>query len=295
METKIKEIVQNTLHNLKYNYTSLYSAYRGYKKSLKLPEQRTEEWFKMREGKITGSECYICCGGTMFGKNFEKLIEEKTSKVEKKRYVGVAMKHGIMLENVAVKLYETLYGRLVLSSGFIVHPIYDYIGASTDGFVIDMRNLTGKCLEIKCPYSKRRLDSIPEYYIHQMQMQMEVNDIDECDYFACRIDKDLTFEDWKLSDKIKIVVMENYKGETFISDLYGVKSLVGIEPKVFDKEELNKKFDEIEIKSKDRIKKTYFCTVDEWFIKTIKRNKLWFENEALPSYEKAINIIRSKK
>jgi hypothetical protein len=65
--------------------------------------------------------------------------------------------------------------------GCIEHPVYKFLAASPDGIVVGENNY-GRMLEIKNVVS-RVIDGCPkkEYYI-QMQLQMEVCNLDECDF-----------------------------------------------------------------------------------------------------------------
>jgi hypothetical protein len=65
--------------------------------------------------------------------------------------------------------------------GCIEHPIYKFLAASPDGLVVGENNY-GRMLEIKNVVS-RVIDGCPkkEYYV-QMQLQMEVCNLDECDF-----------------------------------------------------------------------------------------------------------------
>jgi hypothetical protein len=42
-------------------------------------------------------------------------------------------------------------------------------------------------LEIKCPWKRKKTETIPDQYYHQIQGQLEVCDLDECDYLECYI------------------------------------------------------------------------------------------------------------
>jgi hypothetical protein len=110
-----------------------------------------------------------------------------------------AMAWGHMFEPVAVKIYEYLTGERVLHAGCLLHPHVPFLGASPDGIVSPFPEDGGVCmrphlLEIKCPIS-REIDGVPsEAYWVQQQIQMEVCDIDCCDFFECTF-KLVSFEE----------------------------------------------------------------------------------------------------
>ena len=83
--------------------------------------------------------------------------------------------------------YEKTYNTTVGDFGCISHTDYEYIAASPDGINIDDTSpLYGRMLEIKNTVS-RVITGIPklEYWI-QMQIQMEVCDLNECDFLEMK-------------------------------------------------------------------------------------------------------------
>jgi len=72
--------------------------------------------------------------------------------------------------------------------GCIQHPKYPFIGASPDGINVDTNSARyGRMLEIKNIYN-RDITGVPkeEYWV-QTQVQMEVCDLDYCDFMETRI------------------------------------------------------------------------------------------------------------
>lgn len=64
--------------------------------------------------------------------------------------------------------------------GCLAHPIYPFIGASPDGICSN-----GVMLEIKNPYSRKIVGIPPIHYWIQMQIQLEVCDLELCDFLEC--------------------------------------------------------------------------------------------------------------
>ena len=84
-------------------------------------------------------------------------------------------------------IYEDTFSTKVGEFGCMQHPKYPFLGASPDGINIDESSEKyGKMLEIKNVVS-RVITGIPknEYWI-QMQLQMEVCDLDECDFLETK-------------------------------------------------------------------------------------------------------------
>ena len=78
------------------------------------------------------------------------------------------MKYGIENEKLALEAYVTWqhnHGHpdlIMSSSGFLINPLYSFLGASPDGAVHDPSDVDAPFgfVEIKCPYSVRNLTPI---------------------------------------------------------------------------------------------------------------------------------------
>ena len=157
------------------------------------PVQRTPEWYEFRSNLITASNAW---------KAFEsqaainQLIYEKCQpiktidpdvKVINNINTNTPMHHGQKYEPLSVMFYEDKYNTKVEDFGCIQHPSYAFLGASPDGINVDqLSDRFGRMLEIKNPVS-RDITGIPkkEYWV-QMQLQMEVCDLDECDFLETK-------------------------------------------------------------------------------------------------------------
>lgn len=94
---------------------------------------------------------------------------------------------GQKYEPLSVLLYEHIYHTKVGEFGCIQHETLPFLGASPDGINVDPTSPRyGRMLEIKNVLS-REIDGIPlkEYWI-QMQAQMEVCNLDECDFLETK-------------------------------------------------------------------------------------------------------------
>jgi putative phage-type endonuclease len=167
------------------------------------PVQRTKEWYEFRHNLITASNAY---------KAFEnqttqnQLIYEKCQPLNKNLYIdgesdneideikeivmvntNTSLHWGQKYEPLSVKYYEYFYETKIEDFGCIQHDKYSFIGASPDGINVDKNSQRyGRMLEIK-NIVNREIDGIPkkEYWI-QMQLQMEVCDLDECDFLETK-------------------------------------------------------------------------------------------------------------
>jgi hypothetical protein len=55
--------------------------------------------------------------------------------------------------------------------------LYNWLGGSPDGITE-----SGKLLEIKCPLRRKITDEVPEHYMPQLQLLMEILNLEECDF-----------------------------------------------------------------------------------------------------------------
>jgi hypothetical protein len=113
-----------------------------------------------------------------------------------KGFVGNdATKWGQKYENIICQVYSERNDTIIEEFGLIQHDEHYFIGASPDGIGVSGKN-TGIMLEIKCPY-RRIITGIPkDYYLVQMLTQLEVCDLDFCDFCECTINEYKTREDF---------------------------------------------------------------------------------------------------
>jgi len=162
-----------------------------------LIKQRTDEWFKLREDKLTASDLYDAVH------NPSSLIKKKLKNVSFNSYAIPALRWGCMFENVACNIYGHLKSTNINEFGLLINDNINGFGASPDGITDE-----GIMIEIKCPYSREIKDNvIPEKYYYQMQGQMAVCELDVCDYIECKF---ITFDSEKeYIEGIKNI--DNYK------------------------------------------------------------------------------------
>jgi hypothetical protein len=157
------------------------------------PTQRTEEWYKFRHNLITASNAYKAFENQS---TINQLIYEKCKPLQSQlgEDEGIKMVNtnsplhwGQKYEPLSVKIYEQKYNTQVEDFGCIQHTQYKFLGASPDGINIDKSSdRYGRMLEIK-NIVNREINGIPkkEYWV-QMQLQMEVCDLDECDFLETK-------------------------------------------------------------------------------------------------------------
>jgi len=166
-------------------------------KKLVLPEQRSKEWFEMRETMVTASSLADTLGKGHF-KTREALLIEKTSKDPPKRFGNAITEWGVKYEQVATTFYEELNNLKIIEFGLIPHPELKVFGASPDGIcdIDSPEDYIGRMLEIKCPPKRQFTEEVPDHYWMQMQGQLESCDLEECDFLQVKLEEYATTEDY---------------------------------------------------------------------------------------------------
>ena len=155
-------------------------------KQLKLPEQRSEEWYKIREGILTASSLADAIGEGHFSTREELLLQKCGGPRGEVPFTIVEW--GVMYEPVATTFYEKLNNLTVLEFGLVPHPEFKIFGASPDGIcdVDSPSDYIGRMLEIKCPPKRNFTHEVPRHYWMQMQGQLESCNLEECDFLQVK-------------------------------------------------------------------------------------------------------------
>ena len=171
-------------------------------------EQRSEEWFSLRMGKMTGSNFPMLMPSsrqkdedlneTQFKYLLEKACELLTGD-RKESFSNSSMQWGTDHEDEALEYYELETLRIVNQVGF--YEIDKFIGDSPDGITDD------RAIEIKCPNSTTHLtylldpSKLVKAYNWQCYAHMWATGLNKCDL----ISYDPRFPEGK---KIVIVTIE---------------------------------------------------------------------------------------
>jgi putative phage-type endonuclease len=147
-------------------------------------EQRTEEWFQQRLGKVTASRISDVIAKTKTGVSTSRqnyliqLVSERLTGKKGDSFVNQAMLDGIERESAARELYMRTRGVSVTEVGFFDHPTIAMSGASPDGAVnAEEDGKYAGLIEIKCPIETTHTNtlmskSVPSKYMPQIQWQM---------------------------------------------------------------------------------------------------------------------------
>jgi putative phage-type endonuclease len=159
------------------------------------PVQRTLAWYIFRWNLITASNAWKAFESQP---TINQLIYEKCQPLkdlnnqdeeEQNKMVNTntPLHWGQKYEPLSVLLYESMYNTKVEDFGCIQHSVYKFLGASPDGINVDTNSERfGRMLEIKNVVS-RDINGIPKKeYWTQMQLQMEVCDLDSCDFLETK-------------------------------------------------------------------------------------------------------------
>jgi putative phage-type endonuclease len=189
-------------------------------KLLKLPEQRSEEWYKIREGILTASSLADAIGEGHFCPR-DELIMQKCGGPRGSVPFEI-VEWGVMYEPVATSFYEKMNQLTILEFGLVPHPTFKIFGASPDG-ICDVNSppeYVGRMLEIKCPPRRVFTKEVPRHYWMQMQGQLESCDLEECDFLQVKFIEYFTEQDY--IEDIYLVdnkVKEGYSSNSFVKGL----------------------------------------------------------------------------
>ena len=179
-------------------------------------EQGSEEWLKIRLGKVTASGVADVLAKTKTGVSASrgnyliKLAIQRVTGVVEESYTNDAMQWGIDNEAQARVAYEVVSGNFVDQIAFVDHPMISWFGASPDGLVND-----DGLVEIKCPnsathWSYIKDDGPPTKYYIQMQAQMACTGRSWCDFVSF---------DPRMPERSKLFIKRVMREDDYIAEM----------------------------------------------------------------------------
>lgn len=267
-------------------------------------EQKSKEWFEQRHNLITASSCASALSENKYKTRLSFLIDKCLPSPPFES--SIATHHGNKYEDVATMIYESLYNINVKLFGLIPHPTISFIGASPDGICNSTTKSDGSfspkygtMLEIKCPF-KRKItktgiidgDIVPHYYYIQVQVQLEVCDLDICDFWQCTIREYETKEEWLNSKPEPILENTNLLKGAIIQLLPIGKNSI-FDAKYIYPPTMNMNCEEYQMWIEENIlkipenlifDKVIYWRLDDCFNQEIKRDRKWFKS-ALPRFK----------
>ena len=178
-------------------------------------EQRTDEWFAARLGKVTASRVADVIAKTKSGYGAGRanyladLVVERLTGQKAQGFSNAAMEWGTEQEPNARAAYSAKTGILVEEVGFIDHPTVAMSGASPDGFAEE------GLIEVKCPNTATHLEYVlaelpPLKYFTQMQWQMACTSRPWCDFVSF---------DPRLPERLRLLVVRVPRDDVYIAML----------------------------------------------------------------------------
>ena len=263
------------------------------------PAQKSKEWYDFRNGLISASNLW-----KVFGTESQRnsLILEKCQPPNTNDYTRFStdtpMHWGNKYEPVTVLIYEHMFGTKIGEFGCIQHPKYPFIGASPDGINIDPTNQRfGRMLEIK-NIVNRDITGIPkeEYWV-QTQIQMEVCDLNECDFMETRIleypNADAFYDD--TDREYRGVILYFIERDLKVGSM-PIYKYMPIDVSL-DKETIDEWIKNIreECRSQNLVLfSTLYWYLQEYSCVLIERNRFWFQS-AVPKIEELWRIIEKER
>lgn len=154
-------------------------------------EQRSEEWFEQRRGKVTASRIGDILATIRNGnwaasrKNYAaQLVTERLSGKVEENFTSEAMRWAIEQEAPAREAYVKATGNAVVEVGFIGHPTIADAGASPDGLVGDDGLIEIKCFNTANQIETLLNEQVDEKYRLQMVWQMACTKRKWCDFVS---------------------------------------------------------------------------------------------------------------
>lgn len=159
--------------------------------------QRTQEWYEQAQTVLTASEFSKLFGtereyaNLVLSKACPQPITNLNPRFATPTQEMNSFDWGIRFEPLIKQIFSEHWSLKIVDSGRIVHPQDGKVAASPDGILVECTQdptRTARLLEIKCPISRVINDTIPFEYWCQMQIQMEVSNIDECEYLEVKVE-----------------------------------------------------------------------------------------------------------
>jgi len=162
-------------------------------------DQRTQAWHQKRNQMITASEVWKAFNDAPAGARKELIMSKLLPKTQESSGAGVgALIWGTRFEVIAKDIYSREQQVQIKDLSCVPHSEHTFIGASPDGLLLsDNKIKNGRLVEFKCPISRPFDDNtpVPPHYYHQMQLQMECTNLNECDYVEMQFVKH-SYSEW---------------------------------------------------------------------------------------------------
>jgi putative phage-type endonuclease len=232
-------------------------------------KQRSPEWYEFRKRNFTASDFYKIFSDNQLNSVIKKKLHPNISNGFHPSRLPLAIKRGVMYEDVAIAIYENMFNTNVSEHGCIPHMSIEGLAASPDGIIEDISSSKyGHMIEIKCVLSRELNGEIPEVYWVQMQVQMEVCNLEFCDFFEC---------DFKeISTEEELLYYVNDNNIKYYGIFYEGVSKNSGEPKYIYSKVCDLNINNV---PDDYVhSETHYWYLESFTLRTIRRNRDWFNN-----------------
>jgi predicted phage-related endonuclease len=187
------------------------------------PEQGSYEWLLARCGKITASNFHdvITRSTKKVGDKFpylkaretykEILVAEILTGQPAAEINAYAMRHGKEYEPLARATYEMRTGHDVQEVGLVLHPSFEFIGASPDGLIGDDGGLEIKCPKNSTIHLNTWANGLPPEHIGQIQGGLFVTGRQWWDF--------VSFDPRIISENGRIYIQQIERDDEYIDNL----------------------------------------------------------------------------
>lgn len=247
------------------------------------PEQRTTEWYDIRNNLLTASNMYKVFGSEA---SRNSLIYEKcNSDALNRKIMSYSLAWGNTFEPLSIKIYEKKFNTKIQEFGCIRHNNIQCIGASPDGINVEPSSPRyGRMLEVKNVFN-RIITGIPKLeYWTQMQIQMETCNLEICDFL------ETAFKEFEIVDDI---YTSSYEWNGIIAHFYNSDNPYHIEYYPLENELTPENVEKWKTMILEKMERDgmIFKKFTGWYLQTfscvkVKRNRFWFSQ----SKQKIIDV-----
>ncbi len=155
-------------------------------------EPNSPEWKAARAGKITASRaCDVIAfakkGGTPLKSRMDyigDIVAELLTGEPKRGPRAASLEWGHDVEGLALAAYCVETGAIVERAPFLIHPEFDYLGATPDALVGSDGQVQAKCPENPCNHIAALRGGMPEEHMPQVQFELMVTGRQWCDFVS---------------------------------------------------------------------------------------------------------------
>lgn len=246
-------------------------------------EQRTDAWYQDALGLLSASQFNTILKS---GRTRGQLVLQKASlePIDLTQRRTVVTTHelnpftwGIRFEPIVKQIYQALTGTRVVDLGRLKHKTDPRLAASPDGLVVEGPDQRlSRFVEFKAPVTRKILSVVPEDYMAQMQIQMEVGQVEECDYLEIKFNSGY-------GAKVPHVTIpaENptlFEQRWFFGYIHLIGNKETNEPIRYEYSPLNTSDWEPELGDNELILEVIPWWTSEWFTTTVGRSRTWFDS-----------------